>query len=76
MSEAVERLARIISSDGSGDIKRTLSVCRSDIYSVLSQFCDVNKLYLDAVRDGEGYTVTVTAKVSRIFDVGKTTAEE
>lgn len=71
MSNA-ERITKILESDGAGVIRNTLTVAKSDITALLAQFMDVRGVSVCVDSYADGYTVTVTVKASRIYDVGKT----
>ena len=72
MNEVSERIARIIENDANGVIKRTMRVVQSDVMALLCEFMDVSTLDM-SVEGGDGcYDLTVTAKVARIYDIGKT----
>lgn len=72
MNEVSERIARIIENDANAVIKRTMRVVQSDVMALLSEFMDVSTLDMSVEGGDGGYNLTVTAKVARIYDVGKT----
>ncbi len=77
MGELSNRIARMIENDGSGDIKRTMSVVQSDIMSLLCEFMDVRKLDVTVDRaQGVGFELKISAEVERFYGVGNTTENE
>ena len=71
MNDVSERIARIIENDANGVIKRTMRVVQSDVMSLLSEFMDVSTLDMSVEGGEDGYDLIVTAKVARIYDIGK-----
>ncbi|MDE6293055.1 MAG: hypothetical protein K2L88_00335 [Clostridiales bacterium] len=76
MTNVSERLARMIENDGNGEIKRTVRVAQSDVMMLLSEYMDVTKLDMTVDKADSGFTVTITAAVSRIYNIGKTSDAE
>lgn len=72
MTNVSERLARMIENDCNGEIRRTMRVAQSDVMMLLSEYMDVTKLDMSVGNAENGFTVTITADVSRIYNVGKT----
>ncbi|MBD5132236.1 MAG: hypothetical protein HDT28_06610 [Clostridiales bacterium] len=72
MGEVAERISRMIENDEFGNVKRTLRVAQSDVMALLNQFMQVEKLDLSVDKNENGYLLKITAEVSRIYDVGKT----
>lgn len=66
-----ERLRRMVELDADGAVKTTLRVAQSDIMTLLSEFMDVEKLDMSVEKNGDGFTLVVTAAVKRFYDVGK-----
>lgn len=72
MGEVTDRIERMIESDAMSAIKRTLRVAESDVAALLGEFMEVNSLDTAVQKRDDGYTLTVTAGVSRFYDVGNT----
>lgn len=75
MSKQAKRLERIVENDGSGEIKRTLTVMQSDLATLLSEFAELNRLNVVAERTADGYDLNIAAKVNRFYGVGMSTDE-
>lgn len=76
MTDVTERLSRMIENDGNGDIKRTMRVAQSDVMSLLSEYMDVTKLDMSVDKAEGGFTVTITANATRIYNIGNTSDSE
>ena len=76
MTDVSERLARMIENDGNDEIKRTMRVAQSDVMMLLSEYMDVTKLDMSVDKADNGFSVTITAAASRIYNVGKTSDTE
>lgn len=76
MREETERLFRLVENDANGSLRSALSVVRSDVSALLSEFMDVRSVDMTVERDGDGYDLYIRTKVNRFYDVGKTTEHE
>ena len=76
MADISERISRMIENDEYGNVKRTLRVAQSDIMALLCEFMQVEKLDLSVDKKESGYMLKITADVSRIYDIGKTSEIE
>ena len=70
-SPDTERLKRMVESDADGAVKTTLRVAQSDVMTLLSEFMDVERLEMNVVKNGEGFTLNITAEVNRFYELGK-----
>lgn len=71
ITDAAERLKRIVESDADGRVNAALRVAQSDVMAVLCEFMDVSRLDMRVEPLGAGYRVTVTADADAIYGVGK-----
>lgn len=67
----VQRLTRMLENDEAGSMRGTLRVAQADLMNLLCEFMDVKKLDMRVEKSGNAYTLTVTAEVDKIYDIGK-----
>ncbi len=72
----IGRIARMVESDGIGELKNTLRVAQSDVAALLCEFMDVKNLDMSVEKEGDEYRVYIAVCARRIYEVGKTSESE
>ena len=67
----LDRITRMVENDGDGAVKNTLRVAQSDLFTLLGEYMDIDKLDMSVERADGKFRLKIEADVNRIFEVGK-----
>ena len=71
----LDRITRMVENDGDGAVKNTLRVAQSELFTLLGEYMDIDKLDMSVERADGKFRLKIAADVNRIFEVGKVSSD-
>lgn len=75
MKDDVRRIMRVVQSDATGAIERTVRVAESDVAALLKEFMDVKRMSASVTGEEGSYRLLIDVDVARFYGVGNTDGE-
>ncbi len=75
MKDDVKRIMRVVRSDATGSIERTVRVAESDVAALLGEFMDVKRMSASVTGEDGNYRLLIDVDVARFYGVGNTDVE-
>ncbi len=75
MKDDVKRIMRVVRSDATGSIERTVRVAESDVAALLGEFMDVKRMSASVTGEDGTYRLLIDVDVARFYGVGNTDGE-
>ena len=75
MKDDVKRIMRVVRSDATGSIERTVKVAESDVAALLGEFMDVKRMSASVTGEDVNYRLLIDVDVARFYGVGNTDGE-
>ena len=75
MKDDVKRIMRVVRSDATGSLERTVKVAESDVAALLGEFMDVKRMSASVTGEDGNYRLLIDVDVARFYGVGNTDGE-